>query len=69
MSIHGFCQNGKCNRKASVQLNPKGFGNRKTPLHLCAEDAAYFLELRDSQDAHPKTIERCTKFVENCHKD
>lgn len=76
--IHGFCQNGNCKNPAQVQVRsgveevlekdkdeiPTKIGQRR--LDLCAEDAAYFLSIRDSDPPKPKRLE---EFVKRCHQD
>ena len=74
--IEGYCQNGKCKKPAAVRVNsgisvvlevkdgvPVKVGQRT--IDLCAEDADYFLHLRDDI----KNRSRLENFVANCHKD
>lgn len=65
MSVHGFCQNGKCKAKASVRLNVPTNEKGRKHIDLCAPDAAYFLELRENEDR----VKQAEKFVESCHEN
>lgn len=69
MSIDGFCQHGKCKNRvqSEIQSNPAGLdGIERRPLHLCNEDASYFLSIRDRDEPD---LKRIRGFVETCHKD
>ena len=60
-----YCQNGQCKRKACVTLNTPETTKRQT-VDLCAEDAAYFLHLRD--EVKDEGV-RANKFVAGCHQN
>lgn len=71
-----FCQNGSCKKLANVQVHSpipdletkdgEVVQVTQRKLDLCAEDAAYFLNLRDEQE---KSAPRVKKFVDNCHRN